>query len=124
VALTALVVSAASAQDEVILTRQSMMAEGDLPFDAAVARAGLLQVAANLENFQNLFPADSNHPPTHATPALWSNRAAFVALANKMVNDARTAANATTNADALKNSPAFKNVQNNCNACHLAFRDF
>jgi cytochrome c556 len=128
---------AALAQDGAIFTRQMMMnandnaltmltemAEGKVPFDGAVARAALAVIAANLEHLPNLTPAASIKDPSNALPAVNTNRAAFVALATKMVADARAAAMAATSANALRDSAAFKAVAANCDACHMAFRNF
>jgi cytochrome c556 len=125
----------ALAQDEVIKTRQAIMqvnnnavelayniSEGDLPWNAIVAKTALLSIASDLEYFMNLFPDDSNHPPTNALPAVWSNRPAFTAIANKMIADAKAAAADATSADALSNSKAFTEVQKNCTTCHTQFR--
>jgi cytochrome c556 len=134
-AVAGLVAIPAAAQDEVVKTRQAIMevnanavelaynmSEGDIPFDAAVATTALQSIAADLTEFPNLFPDDSNIPPTNALPTVWSNRAAFVALAMKMVNDATAAAADATSADKLSNSAAFLEVQKNCTACHTQFR--
>jgi hypothetical protein len=40
------------------------------------------------------------------------------------VTDARAAAMAATSANALRDSAAFKAVAANCDACHMAFRNF
>jgi cytochrome c556 len=130
-------VTAASAQDGAIFTRQMMMnandnalimlkdmADGKVPFDGPVARAALAVIAANLEQLPNLTPAASVKDPSNALPAVNTNRAAFVAIATKMVTDARAAAMAATSANALRDSAAFKAVSANCDACHMAFRAF
>jgi cytochrome c556 len=121
--------------DEPILTRQRIMqvneraltlafnlAAGRIPWDAAMAKAALLQIAGDLEHFPDFFPAGTDRAPSNATPAAWSDRAGLVAQSQKMVMDARAAADAATTAQALNTSPAFMQVQRNCTGCHTPFR--
>lgn len=138
-ALAAALATAGSAwaQDGAIFTRQALMnvndnaltmlkgmGDGSVAFDQAVARAALNLIASNFEQVPNLFPAASIKDPSNATQAVVMNRAAFVAIAGKMVTDARAAASAATGANALRDSAAFKAVETACDACHKAFRSF
>ena len=96
---------------------------GTIPFDAAVARNTLLVIAANLQNFQNLFP-DNSKEQTGALPAVWTNRAAFVALANKTVTDATAGSGQLATLAAMKASKGLSDALADCDACHKAFRNF
>jgi cytochrome c556 len=100
------------------------MRRGTVPFDAGVAQSTLLVVAADLENFPNLFPDDSQQAPTHALPAVWSNRPPSAALAMKAVSDAKAAAVDATSAVGLRQSKAFADMKAGCTVCHTQFRDF
>jgi cytochrome c556 len=123
------------AQEEIIRLRQSLMqvnqnsvelayamSEGDVPWDAAIAKNALLAIASDNEIFPSLFPDNTNVKPTHALPTVWSNKAGFTALSMKMAADARAAAADATSADILSASKAFAEVQKNCTTCHTQFR--
>lgn len=135
-AVAAFVVVPASAQDDdIVKTRQAIMevnvnaiglaydmSEGDIAFDATVARTALELIAADLTEFPNLFPDSSNVPPTNALPALWANKADFMAMAAKTVKDAQASIPDATSADKLTNSAAFLELQKDCTTCHTLYR--
>jgi cytochrome c556 len=126
---------AQQAGEVVIKTRQSIMqvnqnaaelvfgmAEGDIPFDAAAAKAALMIIAADNEVFPTLFPDDSKGGKSKALPAVWEKKDAFAALSMKMAADARAAADAVTTKAALADSALLLQVGRNCTSCHGQFR--
>lgn len=133
-ALTLGATGLANAADDVIAERQALMkangaaaktifqmVQGKAPYDAAAAQAAFEKIASDLEEFPALFPAGSDQGKTTASPAIWQDKAAFDALAAKMVMDARAgAAAAPGGLDAIKAAATV--VGQNCQSCHEKFR--
>lgn len=87
------------------------------PADAAApARA----IAASMERFVQLFPAQSTDPASRAKPEIWTDKAKFDQLAKLLETNANAFADvATKGGDA---AAAVKPMWAQCKACHDAFR--
>ena len=123
----------AHAQEEVIKARKAIMqvnqqaaaiafkmAEGEIPYDPAIAAAALSAISHDNEIFPTFFPDGSDTGDTKANPAIWQDKAAFVALSVKMVADAKIAAEAASTLEGLQ--AKIEAVGQNCAACHKQFR--
>jgi cytochrome c556 len=103
--------------------RVGAMANGRVPYDAAVAAEN----AAIVESLSKLpwagFVAGTDKMDTKAKAEVWSDAAGFKKAANDMVTAvaALNAAAKTNNLDALKT--AFGGAAQSCKACHDAYRD-
>ncbi len=104
------------------LGRIFAMANGRMPFDAAVAAsdAAVLDVIDKLPFVA--FIDGSDKGDTRALPAIWTERAKFDAAAQKMVDDVTklNAAAKTGNLDQIKT--AVGAVAQSCKACHDSYR--
>ena len=94
--------------------------------DAKGPASAVVPAAAKLKELSaampTLFPAGSDKGETKALPAIWTDRAGFVA-ANKGEGDAIDAlAAAAGTGDMAKVAEAFGNVGKACGACHEKFR--
>ena len=80
------------------------------------------KLQANMTMFVDLFPAGSETGGgTRALPAIWTDRAAFTALAQDFIDKAKAAeAAATQGQDAF--GAAWQNVAPLCTSCHTAYR--
>jgi cytochrome c556 len=98
--------------------------KGEKPFDAATVKAAFETLAEDARNFDadRLFPAGSETgSDTKASPAIWSDRAGFVAAIEKFrTNTAAAVAANVQDLDALKLQ--FGAVSQTCSCCHQAFR--
>lgn len=96
---------------------------GERPFDAAAVNAALQRLADDAKKFDadTLFPASSATGDTKAGPAIWSDRAGFVAAIEKFRTDTAAAVAANPQSvDALR--PVFGAVAQNCSSCHQKYR--
>lgn len=104
------------------LGRIFAMANGRMPFDAAVAAsdAAVLDVIDKLPFVA--FVDGSDKGDTRALPAIWTERAKFDAAAQKMIDDVTklNAAAKTGNLDQIKT--AVGAVAQSCKACHDSYR--
>jgi len=102
-------------------TKQSVqMVKGEVPFDAAKAKANMATIAA-WEGSAALFPKGSDTGDTTAAPKIWQTFDDFEAKGKKMVADAATAAKAAAGGlDAFKT--AFGEVTKACKGCHQQYR--
>ena len=97
------------------------MMKGTSPFDLAKVQASLKILTEQPPKMKDLFPDDSKTGGnTEALPAIWANKAEFVARYDKLAADA---AAATT---AIKDEASFKaewpKIGGNCGGCHKTYR--
>ena len=135
VAVIALGVGVAAAQQDPIAARKSLMKangdqakvgaammKGETPFDLDKARAifAAFQEAAAKE--PSLFPDNSKTGgETAADPKIWENMDDFKARFAKLGTDAKDAAAKVTDLDSFK--AAFGNIgKNDCGGCHEKYR--
>lgn len=92
------------------------------PYNPAAFVGQALELQALARRPWDLFPADSQYPPTRARPAVWSERAAFDRAQADFLEsvDALLAAAQTGTLQAVK--PAVERVQRSCKSCHDKFR--
>lgn len=130
--LTASILSA-PAQDDPIAARKTvmrsfgaasrdpgLMLRGEAPFDLSKVEASLKIFADGAEKLPALFPENSKSGDTKAAPAIWTEKAKFDAIANKLASDATAAAGS------IKDEASFKatmpGVLGACAACHRDYR--
>ena len=90
------------------------------PFDLATVQAALKSYADAAAKGPALFPDDSKTGDTNALPAIWANKADFVARFAQFGKDVAAASAGISDADSLKaQMPA---VLKNCGACHELYR--
>ncbi|MEY4978967.1 MAG: hypothetical protein RLZZ352_1237 [Pseudomonadota bacterium] len=103
-------------------SRVGAMANGRVPFDAAVAadNAALAETLSKLP--WAAFGAGTDKGETRAKPEIWAEQAKFSAAADKMQAELTklSAAAKTGNLDAVKT--AFGAAGQTCKACHDAYR--
>jgi cytochrome c556 len=96
------------------------MLDGKQPFDVAKAKAALMTISGNAGKMGALFPDNSKAGDTAALPAIWDNKADFNAKLTKFSNDAKAAADKTTDLASFK--AAIGEVRQNCGGCHKLYR--
>lgn len=80
------------------------------------------KLQANMTTFVELFPAGSETGGgTRALPAIWTDGAAFTALAQDFIDKAKAAEAAATQGQDAFNA-AWQNVAPLCTSCHTAYR--
>lgn len=80
------------------------------------------KLQANMTTFVELFPAGSETGGgTRALPAIWTDGAAFTALAQDFIDQAKAAEAAATQGQDAFNA-AWQNVAPLCTSCHTAYR--
>lgn len=70
-----------------------------------------------------LFTADSNYPPTHAKPAVWSQPAEFKAAQQDYQVKVGELVNASQRGDLDAVKASINAVEKSCKACHTQFRN-
>jgi cytochrome c556 len=124
----------ASATEDPIFTRQTLMESNggaagaavamikeEVPFHPAVARASLMTLKAVAFSYGDYFPPESNTGDTKASPKIWEDAAGWAAALEKYQTDADAALKADPqDLEAFK--AAFGQVAANCNSCHETFR--
>lgn len=102
-------------------TKQSVqMIKGEIPFDAAVAKANMDKIVA-WKDTATLFPKGTETGDTTAAPKIWESFDDFKAKGQKMSADAeKAAAAAGQGLEAFKT--AFGEVPKNCKGCHQEYR--
>lgn len=132
----AIAVSAATAvvaQGDPIAARKGLMKEvgganrtvtelldGKQTWDVAKAKAALTTMSTSASKMGALFPDSSKSGDTAALPAVWENKADFDAKLVKFGNDAKAAADKTTDLATFK--AAVGDVRQNCGGCHKLYR--
>jgi cytochrome c556 len=96
------------------------MTRGQVPFNAATARAALQRIEQNARQIPALFPAGSQQGKTAALPVIWERKADFDARASKLEQDAKAAQTGITDQASLQ--AALERVGQNCGGCHDTFR--
>lgn len=97
------------------------MVQGKTDYDADAAKAAFEKIAEDMATFPTLFPEGSDQGKTTASPAIWTDKAGFEAIAAKVVADATAgAAAASGGVDAIK-APAMA-IGGSCQSCHEKFR--
>jgi cytochrome c556 len=124
---------AALAQSDPIAERQGLMKANakaaqavvamlkGAPFDLATVQASLKTFLNAAEKGPNLFPDDSKTGgDTHALPAIWENKADFIA------HFAKLGADSTALLGSIKDEASFKSQMpdlfKDCGACHGTYR--
>jgi|SRR5215204_719685 len=134
VALAAVGITGAIAQQDAIKARQDLMkrsgqqmglvnrmARGQEPFDPAKVNAAFDAWADKAQKLPAAFPDNSRTGETRALAKIWQDRAGFsaeIAKFGKDVTENRT--KATADLDGLK--AAVPVVLNDCNSCHEKYR--
>lgn len=127
-------ISAVVAQGDPIAARKALMKangdqnrigtemiDGKRPFDLAAAKKVFATFAEGGEKSKALYPDSAKTGgDTAALPAIWENKTDFEAKLTKFANDAKSAADATTNVDTFKAQIA--EVRKNCGGCHTSYR--
>ena len=100
----------------------AQMVKGEVPFDAAKAKASMDTIASGWEEFAKQFPKGSETGgETTAAPKIWESFADFDAKGKKFAADAaKASAAAAKGADEFKT--AFGAVTKNCKGCHETYR--
>lgn len=133
-AAAAIAISTAYAQSAAIAKRQAIykgwgdatkpvaaMLKGEAPYDGAAVQKALAAYAAGAKDLAGLFPDDSKTGgDTAALPAIWTDKAKFNGILEKIGADATAAAAAIKDEASLKAN--FGKVLGNCKACHDDFR--
>lgn len=97
------------------------MTRGQEPYDSAKAKAAFETIAADLDGFENRFPAGSDKGDTRATAKIWEDMAGFKAAVTKAREIAKTNAEvAAKDADSLKTAVGAMGGQ--CQSCHDTYR--
>ena len=96
------------------------MARGQVPFDAARAKAALQSIEQNAQRIPALFPAGTQQGKTDALPVVWERKADFEARAAKLEQDATSAQTGITDQASLQ--AAVQRVGQNCGGCHETYR--
>lgn len=135
VAVIALGVAAAVAQQDPIAARKALMkangdqakigaamAKGEAPFDLAAAQKIFATYADAAGKMPALFPDDSKTGgDTAADPKIWDNMADFKAKFVKFGDDAKAAGGSVKDLDGFK--AAFGEIgKNDCGGCHQNYR--
>lgn len=99
------------------------MMKGEAPFNSAAAIEALKTISASADKYDPvaLFPEGSDKGDTEASPAIWQNKADFIAHVEKFREDAAQAATATPQ-DLEQLKPVFQQVAANCSSCHELYR--
>ena len=102
-------------------TSITQMLDGKQPFDAAKAKAALMQMSDHASKAGPLFPDTSKTGgDTKALPVIWENKADFDAKLAKLGADAKAAADKVTDIESLKTGVG--EVRKNCGGCHNVYR--
>lgn len=133
VVAAAFAATAVVAQGDPIAARKGLMKEiaganrtigelvdGKQAFDLAKAKGALTTISQNAGKMTALFPDTSKSGDTAALPAVWDNKADFNAKMVKFSNDAKAAADKTTDLASFK--AAIGEVRQNCGGCHKPYR--
>ena len=97
------------------------MARGQADFDAATVKQAFETIASDMTTFPTLFPEGSETGDTKAKSTIWTDRAGFDALAEKLKTEAENAANTVTTLEQLQAS--LQSVGGVCGECHQAYRN-
>ena len=135
-AATTLVFTMSAAGADIIEDRQAIMkergdimrvlgpiAQGQQDFDAETVMAALEQMNENAlgDSIMEYFPAGSESGNTRATPAVWEDSAAFVAIETTYTTNVQAAVDAAPS-DIDEFRAVFGPVAAQCGACHERFR--
>lgn len=97
------------------------MLKGEAPYDGATVQKALSTYAAGAKELKSLFPEDSKTGgDTAALPKIWTEKAKFEGIFDKLAADATAAAGAIKDEASLKAN--FGKVLGNCKACHDDYR--
>jgi cytochrome c556 len=104
-------------------TKQSVqMVKGEIPFDAAKAKASMDTIHKNWGAFAKLFPKGTETGgETTASPKIWQSFEEFDAKGKTMADAAAKASAAAEQGEAPFKT-AFGEVAKNCKGCHQEFR--
>lgn len=90
------------------------------PFDLEAIKAALKTYADDAAKSPTLFPDGSNKGDTNALPAIWDNKADFVARFSKFADDVNVAS--TVIVDEASFRATAPRVLNDCGGCHELYR--
>jgi cytochrome c556 len=132
VAILAIGVMTASAQDPIAARKALMKANGtqaaqgakfvrgEEPFDLAKAQAIFTQFQKSAQDGKALWPDDSKNGDTASLPTVWEKKSDFDAKLAKLGIDAGEARAKIKDADSFK--AVFPEVTKNCSGCHESYR--
>lgn len=96
------------------------MAKGQSRFDADIANAALIEIAAQSAQITSMFEAQADDPKSEALPAIWEKWDTFAARAMASEQVAEQLAGTVQTADDL--GPTLRQLGATCKACHSEFR--
>ena len=88
--------------------------------DAFLKRATELDALKNAP--WEYFGADTNYPPTHATPAVWSEPERFEKEKQSFIAAVTDLRQAAETRDEKKVAAAYETVHESCRSCHKTFK--
>ena len=94
--------------------------KGEMAYDAAILREAAELITAGARLIPALFPENSLHKPTEATPAIWLEWDLFVKSAEEMGAAARQLAETADDPGQVKSH--FSDLAATCKACHNSYR--
>ncbi len=97
----------------------TLMARGEVDFDAGEVAARMKAIAATGTEVPVLFEAPETDPKSEASPAIWASYPEFAMRAAAMVEAARAGAAA---ADAFALDEALGALGQTCKSCHGSFK--
>ncbi|MBN8189043.1 MAG: c-type cytochrome [Salipiger thiooxidans] len=97
------------------------MAKGETDFDADVANAALIEIAAQSAQVPSMFETPATDPKSEALPVIWEQWDSFAARAQ----DAEAAAERLAGTVVAQSDlgPVLRQVGETCKACHSTFRE-
>jgi len=103
----------------------SGMVKGDAPYDAEVFTRQARRLAGLSEMSADLFKADVRGFDLHteAKPEIWDDYEDFAKLAQDLVDSSNALVAASQSGDLAVASQAFKEVADDCKACHDKYKE-
>lgn len=95
------------------------MANGEVEFDANMAKTGLGQIESFTADLPGLFPEGSISEESEAAPAIWEKRGEFDAALDAFI---ASATNASYPQDSFELGDRLGELGKNCKSCHQSFR--
>ena len=99
------------------------MMKGEVPFDLAAFQANMKVIQEQAPKFKGMFPDDSKTGGgTDAAEKIWTARADFNTIVDKLAADAKTVAAAITDEATFKT--AYPEFTKGCGGCHMSTGGF
>jgi len=93
------------------------------PYDAKKFLAQAQALSEVKEGPWTHFGPDTNYPPTHAKPAVWSEAERFARERQNFLQVVDRLAKAAESRDEKQIKPAYEAVHDSCRSCHKIFKD-